>query len=362
LFKIGGLRLIAHTLRLYVEGLTGRSLHIASLSSIPDEAKIGDGSTIYLPTVVAEFEDERENFRLFKVLAAHGAGQIEFLTFVESAPETVAAIDEIRAVFQHRREEAKGKAASAGARASEGVDFIRALAEFPNPDLATRLFTTIENGRIDFLLRTVYRGIRRDLDFVRRRLIERRPVVADVPAELLPFELLFQLAICGGATPDAHRFYPIVVRELERILTNYVFREGATVADSLIATRHIYEFFIEQPLQSDTQTEEAGESGQDGAASDDSTLAEAEAEQSGQRQQIEVRDDPFSLWNSGKPEEINPDQDIFNRLHGPESPEQDLEKGDRAFYYDEWDRELADYRTRWCRIIERGGSRGSRST
>src|SRR6185436_1206162 len=86
LFKIeGGLTLdsVAHTLRLYVEGLTGRSLHVASLASIPEEARIGDGTTIYLPSIVAEFEDEPENFRLFKVLAAHGAGQIEFLTFAK---------------------------------------------------------------------------------------------------------------------------------------------------------------------------------------------------------------------------------------------------------------------------------------
>ena len=361
LFKIeGGLTLdsIAHTLRLYVEGLTGRSLHIASLASIPDEAKIGDGTTIYLPSVVAEFEDERENFRLFKVLAAHGAGQIEFLTFAQDAPETVAAMNEIHAAFQERQSPAKTGAS--GDRAPEGADFIRVLAEFPNPDLATRLFTTIENGRIDFLLRTVYRGIRRDLDFVRGRLIERRPVVDDIPPELLPFELLFQLAICGGATPDARRSYPTAVRELERILADYVFREDATVADSLIATRHVYEFFVEQPSQTDAQSEETGESGQGGDTGDDSTVAESEAQQ-GRRQQIEVRDDPFSLWNSGQQQEISPDQDIFNRLHGPDSPEQDLEKGDQAFYYDEWDRELADYRTRWCRIIERGGSRGSRS-
>jgi len=364
LFKIeGGLTLdsVAHTLRLYVEGLTGRSLHIASLASIPDEAKIGDGTTIYLPSVVAEFEDERENFRLFKVLAAHGAGQIEFLTFVQGAPETLAAMVEIRAAFQQRRREVRSRAASASARDAEGADFLRVLGEFPNPDLATRLFTTIENGRIDFLLRTVYRGIRRDLDFVRGRLIERRPDIEDIPAELLPFELLFQLAICGGATPEARRSYPTVIRELDRILADYVFRENATVADSLIATRHVYEFFVEQPSQSDAQSDETGESGQGGDTSDDSSLAETDAEQSGQRQQIEVRDDPFSLWNSGQQQDISPDQDIFNRLHGPESPEQDLEKGDRAFYYDEWDRELADYRTRWCRIIERGGSRGSRS-
>ncbi|HSE35758.1 MAG TPA: VWA domain-containing protein [Blastocatellia bacterium] len=360
LFKIeGGLTLdsVAHTLRLYVEGLTGRSLHIASLASIPDEAKIGDGSTIYLPSVVAEFEDERENFRLFKVLAAHGAGQIEFFTFSKDAPETLAAMGEIRAAFQQRQGAIGAKAPAEPA----GSDFVRVLAEFPNPELATRLFTTIENGRIDFLLRSVYRGIRRDLDFVRGRLIERRPGVEDIPAELLPFELLFQLAICGGPTPDARRSYPTVVRELERILTEYVFRDEATVADSLIATRHVYEFFVEQPSQSESQTDESAGASQDGDTGKDSSLSETDAEETGQQQQIQVRDDPFSVWNSGQQREIDPDQDAFNRLHGPESPEQDLEKGDRAFYYDEWDRELADYRTRWCRIIERGGARGSRS-
>jgi nitric oxide reductase NorD protein len=364
LFKIeGGLTLdsVAHTLRLYIEGLTGRSLHIASLASIPDEAKIGDGTTIYLPSIVAEFEEERENFRLFKVLAAHGAGQIEFLTFVHNAPETHAAMNEIREAFKQRREEIRGDAPNAGAHEADDADFVRVLAEFPNPDLATRLFTTIENGRIDFLLRTVYRGIRRDLDFVRARLVDRRPHIDEIPVELLPFELLFQLAICGGPTADARRSYPTVIRELDRILAEYVFRENATVADSLIATRHVYQFFVEQPSQSDSQSTETGESGEGDEAGDDAPLAETDAEQSGQRQQIEIRDDPFSLWNSGQQQEISPDQDIFNRLHGPESPEQDLERGDRAFYYDEWDRELADYRTRWCRVIERGGSRGSRS-
>ena len=67
----GGLTLesIAHTLRLYVEGLTGREFVIAPLTAIPDEAKIGDGRTIHLPSVVAEFPTEDENFRLYKVLA-----------------------------------------------------------------------------------------------------------------------------------------------------------------------------------------------------------------------------------------------------------------------------------------------------
>jgi hypothetical protein len=363
LFQIdGGLTLdsVAHTLRLYVEGLTGRSLHIASLASIPDEAKIGDGSTIYLPSVVAEFEDERENFRLFKVLAAHGAGQIEFLTFAEDVPETVTALDEVRAAFRHRKHRSSDDQLrpNPASQDADGIGFVRVLAEFPNPNLATRLFTTIENGRIDFLLRTAYRGIRRDLDFVRGRLNDRRPDLGSIPPELLPFELLFQVAICGQATPEARRAYPTVVGELDRILAAYIFVKGATVADSLIATRHVYEFFVEQPSQADAQSEETGDNGEGGDRKNGETSV-SNAEQTGHQKQIEIRDDPFSLWNSGQQQDISPDQDIFNRLPGPESTEQDLEKGDRAFYYDEWDRELADYRTRWCRVIERGGSRGS---
>jgi len=367
LFKIeGGLTLdsVAHTLRLYLEGLTGRSLRIAPLSSIPDEAKIGDGAIVYLPSVIAEFEEERENFRLFKVLAAHGAGQIEFQTFKQDAADILAAVDEINLAFAKQCEQ-QGTQVTNQRRdlhtRPSGVDFLFALSRFPNADLAIRLFTTIENGRIDFLLRLVYRGIRRDLDFVRARLNERRPDIEAIPHDVLPFELLFQLAICGGATPDSRRVYPLVVRDIEQVLVGNVFREGSTVADSLIATLRVYKLFVEQPSESDTQSDQADAKGEAGETNEgESSSVEAEGEPRGERRQIQTRDDPFSLWNKAYQQDVSPDQDIFNRSQGLESPEQDLDKGDRAFYYDEWDRELADYRTRWCRIIERMGSSGSR--
>ena len=369
LFRVeGGLTLdsVAHMLRLYVEALTGRSLHITSLSAIPDEAKIGDGSTIYLPSVVAEFEDEAENFRLFKVLAAHGAGQIEFGTFAEDEPATLAALGETSEIFgqRHRRnggketklqpESKRGKATSQ----ESGIGFTRVLAEFPTFELALRLFTTIENGRIDYLLRRKYRGIRRDLDFVRGRLLERRPVIEDIPAGLIPFELLFQISICGGATEQARLAFPTTVNQLETILANYIFREDAELADSLMATRHVYDLFVEQPAESQSEDGEAGD--QSGSAdSEGDAGTDAQTAQEAQ-QQVEARDDPFSFWASGQTMDVSADQDLLSQLRGGESAEHDLEKGDRAFYYDEWDRELSDYRTRWCRVIERSGSRGSR--
>jgi nitric oxide reductase NorD protein len=382
LFKIeGGLTLdsIAQTLRLYVEGLTGRNLIITTLSAIPDESKIGDGKTIYLPSVVAEFEEEAENFRLFKVLAAHGAGQIEFHTYAQGTPDILASLAEVRAAFnknegedsrtledapgsQSPEKKARKKNPKAGSRKPEAVDFLGVLDGFPSKEIAMRLFTTIENGRIDFLLRQAYRGIRRDLDFVRLRLLERRPEIDKLPPEFVPFELLFQIALCGGATPASRRVFPAIAGQLQEIFSAYVFTRSATVGDSLIATRHVYDLFVEQPTnnpaQADTDDNAADEGESEGEAS---SQDESEAGDAPQKQQTEVRQDPFSFWASSQLQETSPQQDVFNQLSGGESSEQDLERGDRVFYYDEWDRELGDHRTRWCRIIERTGTRGSRS-
>ncbi|HYP28654.1 MAG TPA: VWA domain-containing protein [Blastocatellia bacterium] len=352
----GGLTLdsVGHTLRLYVEGLTGRALNVAPLSSIPDETKIGDGKTIFLPSVVAEFEAEAENFRLFKVLAAHAAGQVEFETYAQDLPGLSAALAEIRAAFS---DGAPGPEPDA-----REVDFLRVLDEFPNSNLALRLFTTIENGRIDFLLRATYKGIRRDMDFVRGRLLERRPLIEDLPQDLLPFELLFQIAVCGGATSEARRAYPLAIRDIENILARYIFISGATVGDSLIATRHVYGLFVQAPDRPNAENDEASGSGDgnEGGKGDLATSAESEEEMGGQRDSLEVQGDPFSFWSAGQAQDMNPDRDYLTRREAVESAEQDLEKGDRAFYYDEWDRELGDYRTRWCRVIERAGAEGGR--
>ncbi len=357
LFRVeGGLMLdaVAHTLRLYAEGLTGRALNVSSLANVPDEAKIGDGKTIYLPSSVSEFESEDNNFRLFKVLAAHAAGQIEFDTYQADTPDLLAALADARSFFKNRNpDDPKSKK-----DADQSIDFLLVISLYPNRELAIRLFTTIENGRIDFLLRNKYRGIRRDLDFVRERLVERRPSIFKLPEEMIPIEILFQVALCGGATEETSLAWPYFVREIEQIFYDLIFQPDASVADSLAATRRVYGFFTEQPAQSDAENQE-GDEGEGQNAGDDA-MADPDGEQD-EGHQMEVSEDVLSFWSSARPQDALPDQEMINRLNGGQSVEQDLEKGDLAFYYDEWDRELADYRTRWCRIIERTGVRGSRA-
>lgn len=390
---------VAQTLRLYVEGLTGRAVDVASLAAVPHEARIGDGQTIHLPATVAEFDDDALNFRLYKVLAAHAAGQIEFGTHARAngddinlrrdlravfssiadlyAPENVDArdafaldgyINEIESGERALAPEEEAKRARAARRVMpKDADYRAVLSLFPFAGLATRVFGTLENARIDRRLRHAYRGLNRDLDLVKEHLRQHRPPITKLPVSLVPFELLFQITLCGGALDDARAFYGQIVSELESIVADYVSGPETTVADTLMATSRVYSLF--QSIASDDakQQEQQTDSNDDDAQGAESRREKSEsreAEQSEQKQQKAEERDARELFNAwAKSNSFSGDTE---QLHGAErwtqtqSPEQELEAGEVAFNYDEWDRDLSDTRVGWCRVVEKRVKRGDR--
>ena len=78
-------------MRLFATGAMSWVMGKALPDEVPIEARIGDGRTIHLPSVVAEFGDEELDFRLYKVLAAHAAGQMEFGTHARDTEDLRAA-------------------------------------------------------------------------------------------------------------------------------------------------------------------------------------------------------------------------------------------------------------------------------
>ncbi len=388
-------------LRIYVVGLTGREVEIAPLSAMPQESRIGDGSTIYLPSTVTEFDDEEMNFRLYKVLAAHGAGQIEFGTFAKDTQALKSAYSELLDLYTstaeqrdafslagyiedvQKGERVSGDANDAGRTSSkalpEGSDYHAILRIFPEPRLAKRIFGTMENARIDNCLRVSYRGLRKDLDLMKSLLRKTRPYIFDLPAHQVPFELLFQITLCGGATDDAKQFYGQVVSEIESVLETYFYRRDAedptlafgpagrealpTVADSLIATSRVYSLFqnitVDESAEAESQSDEHEYDMKDGR-SDEPVVDEAEA-MDAQPTRAQDISDLFNAWNSlddeGEPDDLSGAESWSHN----EMPEQPLEDGDEAFSYDEWDRELNDYRVGWSRVIEKRVKRGDRS-
>ena len=359
-------------LRLYVEGLTGRSVEVAAVAAVPVESRIGDGRTIHLPSVVAEFGDEELDFRLFKVLAAHAAGQIEFGTYARDTDDLRAAYAALKDLYDPAKQDERDAFADDGyvpqtaslrsvTPDSTKVGSLRyneVLNLFPIPALARRIFGTLENGRIDRRLRRAYRGLGRDLDLIRDHLRNRRPQIIELPATMVPFELLFQITLLGGALNDAREFYRQVVSELETIVAEDSKDPDATVADTLMATSRVYTLFQSIALENaEQQIEVPDEMDQEDAGKmAEQMMNEREADRQPQRRDAR---ELFNAWNSESEGE-------FDELEGSETwgegevPEQDLEAGEVAFNYDEWDRELIDHRVGWCRVVEKKVKRGSR--
>jgi nitric oxide reductase activation protein len=411
---------IQNVLRIYIEGLTGKTVEIAPISNVPQESRIGDGKTIHLPSSVAEFEDEEKDFRLYKVLAAHGAGQIEFGTFEKDTTGLKASFTSLSSLYESTAEQRDAfslagyiEDVQTGERALSDADFQKqqkkktklpkdsdyreVLKVFPEPRLAKKIFGTMENARIDARLRHAYRGLRKDLDLMKQFLRASRPYIFDLPIHLVPFELLFQITMCGGATDDARQFYGQVVSEIESVVEDYLDagelrdaetrgrgdteiydndsprprvpasprRELPTVADAIMATSRVYNLFQNitpdqsQEAESDTEeekTEHAYEDKESGEAVTEDQVKREERPKDAQ----DIRD-LFNAWNSmddeGEPDDLQGSEAWSQH----EMPEQSLEADDIAFAYDEWDRELNDYRVGWSRVIEKKVKQGDRN-
>jgi hypothetical protein len=130
------------------------------------------------------------DFRLYKVLAAHGAGQIEFGTFDKDTKDLRAAYGDLSELYSATAEQSDAfslagyiedvqtgeKALSEAEIRAEmkkrrkklpkDSDYRHVLQVFPEPRLAKKIFGTMENARIDAALRRTYRGLRKDLDLM----------------------------------------------------------------------------------------------------------------------------------------------------------------------------------------------------
>jgi hypothetical protein len=376
---------VKQVLVLYVEALTGQPVEISPLAAVPLESRIADGRTIHLPSVVAEFGDDELDFRLYKVLAAHAAGQIEFGTYEQNTaalraayltlaetynPENANALDAFSLSDEMVGQtflsvpdpaEVSGRERTGRNACPTNVDYRRALQLFPHPQLARRIFGTLENCRIDRRLRHKYRGLARDLDLVREHLRRGRPSVLELPATLVPFELLFQTTLLGGATDDARQYYSQIVSELETLTAEYLASDSATVADSLMATSRVYSLF-QSLAPNDDSIQEVETQEEPSASEEENSIATESFKRRPSERNPQRRDarELFNAWNDpdgdGEPDE----------LAGAEAwteadlSEQTIEEGEVAYNYDEWDRELTDHRLGWCRVIEKRVKHGDR--
>lgn len=88
---------VARVLKLFATALSGQEIAIRSSADAQGDDPFG-GDHIVLPPEMRVFEDDARNFLAYKVATAHGAGRIEFGTYVFSMADIPATIAEL-----HRR-------------------------------------------------------------------------------------------------------------------------------------------------------------------------------------------------------------------------------------------------------------------
>ncbi len=169
----------------------------------------GDGHAIFLPDFVDRYPGKPENFTWYKVMATHQAGHIEF---------------------------------GSHALCSNGIQ--TDPAGFPeiigDSRLAADIFTIVEDGRIDYLIKQQYRGIAGAYGKIQDEALSSRPplTVYRLKEAFLEALVRMSLGLFGEWLVPAELFTPL---RLAGSIMKRVLSSDAGVEDSIDATIRLYQ-------------------------------------------------------------------------------------------------------------------------
>ncbi|MCA1958254.1 MAG: VWA domain-containing protein [Nitrospira sp.] len=225
------LRRVARRIKLFVQGLCGTDVTIATLpesaSAADARATVSpDGRTMFLPAILRRYATAEENERWAMVMAAHEAGHLQFGTYRLRLAALADVIEEVRQRYGRLSRPVPGT--------------LNALFQlYPLPKLAQDLWTVVEDARVEFLLQTEYPGLRHDLALLAAEAVaSRRSDQTTTVTELMVDGLL---RLSTGESPDS-----AVPRAIERevselwALCRPLFRKGATAEDAVRLTDALY--------------------------------------------------------------------------------------------------------------------------
>ena len=233
---------IGELLRLYCKALTGADVAVHPAETLTEKgvgwvsesSPTTEGSAIYLPARVEQYDTKAENFAVYKVYATHQAARLEFGSFRFE-------FDRPSALFQDQR------AARAGRPAGKALtDMERFFDLFEDRRLAHDLFTILEDTRIDAAVKREYAGIRRAFNRLQQDAADRRPDVEQMPARQAMVENLLRASLDEAAAlrwpPALARLIAEPLRILQRVRV-----EGASVEDAAEGVIRLYDWLARIP-------------------------------------------------------------------------------------------------------------------
>lgn len=249
-------------LGMYCRALAGSGVEVAhatelmskNIGWVSEDHATTEGSVVYLPDAVDKYETKEKNFSLFKVVCTHQVGHIEFGSFNFVFDKPSLLFNETR-LARSKTNTSEGSAnVSEGVNSSQGVesdrvfltDMERFFNLFDNRRLALDIFTVIEDGRLDFRIRTEYQGLSNSYSAVQSDSLSERPEMKEMPLQEAMVEFLVRLSLHQRKGLPAPKKYLEQAKALARIF-RLMLNVEASVEDSTEATIRIYDLISNIP-------------------------------------------------------------------------------------------------------------------
>ena len=234
-------------LRLYTEALLGQRLALRTTADLPAglhmagrDLPTSDGTAIYVPEHVSDFATAHDNFAAYKVAILHQVGFYECGTFqfdVLACAQRIPGLRPYLSTLDHPPGQVEA--------------FTRFFAAFPEPDLARRLFTLLEDARIDAALLQRYKGIRRDLALIMAHSLHQRPALQNLSLRQALLEGLLQRTLGQEMRDDVPALLrPLLQRLWQRLTPLYA--PASTVYDTAAAVLDCYMLLTQIPTHAMT--------------------------------------------------------------------------------------------------------------
>lgn len=310
-----------------------------------------------LPGRIDVFPTYEDNFRLFRVLAAQQAGRREFGTYEFSLSTLWPRLPmSLRQLLGEKVPEA-----------ADGGELSEYFRCFPHPEVVTALFVLLETKRVNARISEVYPGLREDLQWA---------ASLSLPS-VLPDTLV---SLLSGVTWPSHPnatvhdsallAAEVYVRLLSSLATAQQQARDPSALSSLMFDKVTGDALLDPemddspppsevpelpPLELNPEKDER-EGGTPLSPEELKALLEAGVDiqilQGKQNtivpQGLYVSDLAGKMPGNGERQQV-PLDDGQGFVNGQRRRER--EEG-LTFFYDEWDYQIADYRSRWCRLRE----------
>jgi len=203
-------------LKVYAEALSNKRLAVEKTDSVELKSSLQEGK-IVLPISVHAFEDDEQNFSIYKVLTSYQTAFLEFGTY---------EIDEsaLKELIQDCMEKSGSK------EEIDEVSLARLMSTYPNSEAAKFIFTMLETARVKSKLLETYPGLRNDM------AIFDEYISSNFNKPKSSFEALYQICMTGSSKRKSK-----LAAKLKSEIDEHIRMPSATVIDSLHLTDRLYD-------------------------------------------------------------------------------------------------------------------------